>query len=332
MAKWGPADLKQALSQVNFGHVADLLVDSSTADDAAVYRVSDEQAVVVTADFITPVCNDPYTFGAVAVANSMSDVYAMGGEVLVGINLCAFPNKVPNEVLGEILKGGAETMLKGGGVIAGGHTVKDNELKYGLAVVGLVHPQRIIRNAGAQVGDRLVLTKPVGSGAILANFDAFDDPESQFAEIFSTMMQLNKAGAKLMQKFNASAATDITGFGLAYHAGEMAAASEVTVELSLKQLPIFKQYDDVVKRCGLPAAAAKNRLAMEERLQVAAAIKDRADIFFDPQTSGGLLIAVGDQDASALVEELRQAGYSEAAEVGSVKARKAGGALVELSN
>ena len=286
-----------------------LLVGLAEPDDAAVYRLNDEQAVISTTDFFPPVVDDPYAFGAIAAANAMSDVYAMGGDVLFAINLVAFPEDVDPAILSEILRGGAEKVREAGGVIAGGHTVTDREPKYGLAVTGLVHPERVIAKGGAQPGDRLMLTKPLGSGVIttaLKNQRA--DPDDVAAAIES-MSRLNREASQAAQAVGVRAATDITGFGLMGHAHEMAHLSGVRFRFwaeAMPWLPGAARYGEANLFAG---GMGRNMEYFGQWVSFGADVARTVQLLlFDPQTSGGLLLAVPAADEAALSQELAARG------------------------
>jgi selenide,water dikinase len=299
-----------------------LLVGYETADDAAVYRLTGEDAVISTADFITPVVDDPQTFGAVAAANSLSDVYAMGGRPLMALNLTGYPQgKIPVEVLADILAGAAAKCSEAGCVVAGGHTVRDDEIKFGLAVTGLVHPDRVIRNCTARPGDRLVLTKPLGTGALVAALrkGRLTLDSSGYQALVATMTALNKAGL-LLHDQGASAATDVTGFGLTGHALEMARGSNVALTIETRRLPLLP---DAVALCGAGCTCGgtkANAEFTEASLHFAPHLgKDWRGLLHDPQTSGGLLIAIPEDRAEALVSAVLADGAPCAEIIGRVE-------------
>lgn len=279
-----------------------LLVGIDGVDDAGVYKLTDEIALVQTVDFFPPIVDDPYAFGEVAAANALSDVYAMGGVPLTALNILGFPPGMNSDVIGDILRGGADKVAEAGAVIAGGHSVKDNELKYGLAVTGIIHPDRIITNSHARVGDRLILTKPIGTGIVstaVKNNKAGADEERKVIEI---MTALNKIASEEMVRFGAHAATDITGFGLGGHGYEMAAASGVSIEIEFDALRLVPGTVKFAKAGFLTGGANANRQYLEGKISFAPSLEQHAhDIIYDPQTSGGLLIAIADAQA----EELR---------------------------
>ena len=305
---------------------ADLLVGFETADDAAVYRLDAERAIVCTADFITPVVDDPRTFGRVAAANSLSDVYAMGGTPLVALNLLGYPPAaVPDAALGAILAGAAEVCAEAGCAVGGGHTVRDDEVKFGLSVTGIVHPDRILRNSTARPGDRLVLTKPLGTGALIAAVKKGRVDAAGYAALVAAMTTLNRWGADL-HGLGATAATDVTGFGLTGHALEMARGAGVQLVIDPARLPLLPE---AVGLCGegftcggtrANAAFGAGAVAYGEGLG-----EDVIGLLNDPQTSGGLLFAVPADRAAAAIEGVRAAGAPCAVDVGEVRPAAPGG-------
>ncbi len=290
----GPEALAQVLRQLT-KHEAppELLVGLHTADDAAVYRVNDQQAIISTADFFPPVVDDPYVFGAVAAANALSDVYAMGGQVLMAINLVAWPDNLDIAILSEILRGGADIAAEAGAVIAGGHTVTDREPKYGLAVTGMVHPERILTKGGAQPGDMLILGKPLGTGLITTAHKREQVDESDLAAAVASMMQLNRKASEALQRPGVHAVTDITGFGLLGHAWEMASQSLCGMRIEYNALPLLPNVRRYTETGHVTGGAGRNAsylmpyVRIDERLNEV----DR-EILWDPQTSGGLFASI----------------------------------------
>lgn len=295
-----------------------VLVGPETADDAGVYSFGDT-ALVATADFITPFCDDPYRFGWVAAVNSMSDVFAMGGEVLFALNICCFPDdQAPAEVFTSILQGGLDAVVSAGGFVLGGHTVGDRELKYGLAVVGRADPQRLLTNGGAQAGQRLILTKPLGSGAILNAYRGGKLDEEGLEPVLASMERLNATASRLALEHGATGCTDVTGFGLLGHGLEMARASGVELRIEFGSLPTYPGFYEMTAAGVSTKGTRNNRAAAADGFEDAAGLdEDRSALLFDPQTSGGLLICVPADRAEALVDKLRDAGEP-AAEIGEV--------------
>jgi selenide, water dikinase len=298
-----------------------ILVGPETADDAGVFRFGD-RALVATADFITPVCDDPRRFGRVAAANSLSDVYAMGGRPLFALNLCCFPPLDPpdDQALGGILEGAAAALAEAGAVLLGGHSVRDPELKFGLAVIGEADPARLLTNAGAVAGDRLLLTKPLGTGVLINAFKADKLDEAGLEPALREMERLNAEAGRLALEHGVHAATDVTGFGLAGHALGMARASGVGLRLEFARLPLHDGFFELVKR-GISTGCTD-----ANALNVAPVFTDRAgldrirrELLFDPQTSGGLLLSTPPDQAGRLLDALRAGGHR-AAEIGEVLA------------
>jgi len=286
--------LSQVLRHLPKGESDNLLVGLETSDDAAVYYLNPDTALVQTVDFFTPIVDDPYLFGQIAAANSLSDIYAMGGKPLTALNIVAFPNcSLPMEVLQEILRGGAEKIAEAGAIIVGGHTIQDDEPKYGLSVLGTVHPQKVITNAAAEAGDYLVLTKPLGTGIIATALKGELASQEAAEAAGRTMASLNKEAGEAMQKVGAHACTDITGFGFLGHASEMAQGSEVTLEIEVDKLPLLPGVREYASFGLVPAGAYENREYLKEKVEFASSIEEvDRDILFDPQTSGGLLISL----------------------------------------
>jgi selenide,water dikinase len=284
----------------------DVLVGIEYADDAGVIRVSDEIAIIHTTDFFPPMVDDPYTFGRIAAVNALSDVWAMGGRPLAGMNLVSYPlAELGGEALKEILRGGLSAMAEAGAVLAGGHTVEGQELLYGLAVTGTVHPDKIWRNAGAKVGDALVLTKPLGTGLVTTAAKADMADPAHLSTALRWMATLNREAAEVLHAFDPHAVTDVTGFGLAGHLAEMAEASRVAVDVDLAALPLLPGALEAAATGLVPAGAGKNRTSVAAVLKVDEGADElRVDLCLDPQTSGGLLAAVVPERAEDLVRRL----------------------------
>ena len=320
----GPGALTEILQDLPNVKDRDLLVGYDSSDDAAVYRVSDDVAVIETVDFFTPIVDDPYLFGQIAAANALSDVYAMGGEPRVAMNLLCVPNCLPKEDVRAILEGGHSKAVEAGCVIAGGHTIQDNEPKYGLCVTGFVHPERILKNVGAQPGDVLVLTKPIGSGVLTTALKADLISASSRDAVYAHMATLNKAaGDAVRQVSDVHACTDITGFGLLGHSFEMAQGSDVTIRLHGKAIPLMDEALDMAGMGIIPSGAYRNMDYVKPHLAVLPSAQQALlDLAADPQTSGGLLVALPREQAERLLSLLRPfAPWS--AIVGEVSARKA---------
>ncbi len=300
----------------------DLLVGTGTCDDAGVFRLTDDCALVQTTDFFPPLVNDPFAFGRIAAANALSDVYAMGGTPLTALNLVGFPDKVlPLDILVEILRGGADAVREAGAVIVGGHSIRDSEVKYGLAVTGRVHPQRILTNAGARPGDRLVLTKALGTGILCSAAKSGKISEEALAPAIASMSALNRPGAEAAQAVGVHACTDITGYGLVGHAFEMADGSDVTITLEAARVPLLDRTLELAQ-AGVTTRAAKTaRDYLGPRLEIAPALDEPlVDVLANAETSGGLLISVAADRCDALVAELKRRGALVAVVVGTVAA------------
>ena len=280
----------------------DLLVGLARPDDAAIYRLSDDLAVIQTLDFFAPIVDDPYDYGRIAAANAMSDVYAMGGEVRLALNIAAFPDDLDPALLAEIFRGGADSVAEAGGVIAGGHTVIDAEPKYGLSVMGVIHPDAVLRTSGALPGDALLLTKALGTGIVMsAAGQQRDGFEEGLEAAVVSMVQLNRHAAHLARAAGAHAVTDVTGFGLAGHAAEIASQSDVTLVLDIAALPLLPGAERFAELAGATGGGARNRDGLGDRVRVEGGPSDALiDLLYDPQTSGGLLIALPEGDAEAL--------------------------------
>jgi selenide, water dikinase len=295
-------------------------VGFNTSDDAGVYRLTDDMALVSTADFITPPVNDPFIYGQIAAANAISDVYAMGGRPITCLNLVAFPSgKLAPEVLHRIVAGAVDKITESGAVLAGGHTIEDDEPKFGLAVNGIVHPDKLWTNAGARPGDVLVLTKPIGSGVLFnANIKNRVSPEALSACI-AHLTTLNRVACETMQRFEIHAVTDVTGFGLAGHSYEVARASGVTLTVSMDRLPVMNEALEMYRRGVNTGVNPHNRRMVQDFLQMAGDWPAwQQEIIFDPQTSGGLLAAVAPKEADDLVDALHAEGVGHACRIGEV--------------
>ena len=308
----GLATLAQVLRPLHETFAAerfpDLLVGLARADDAAVYRVSDELALIQTVDFFPPVVDDPYTYGQIAAANAMSDVYAMGGEVRLALNVAAFPDDLDPDILAAIFRGGAEKVAEAGAVIAGGHTVFTKEPQYGLSVLGFVHPDAVIRKGGAQPGDALLLTKPLGTGVLLtAAMRDYEGHEPSLAAATGSMARLNRHAAHLARAAGVHAMTDVTGFGLAGHAAEMAEQSGATFVLEAGALPLLPDARRFAEAGAITGGGGRNREQLGDRVRVPDALDGAlTDLVFDPQTSGGLLIALPERAAEQLRAQIEE--------------------------
>ena len=305
----------------------DVLVRHDTYDDAGVVRLSSEIALVQTVDFFTPIVDDPYDFGQIAAANAMSDVYAMGGTPRTALNLvCWPPSGLDLDVLGAILAGGSDKIHEAGCALVGGHSIQDEELKYGLAVTGLVRPADIVTNAGARPGDALVLTKPLGTGILTTALKRGARTADSIAGAVASMKALNGSAMEIARRHGVRAATDITGFGLLGHASQSADAGGVTFAFRAGSLPAFEGARALAVAGHVPGGGEANRAYFGPRVEIGAVAEADVLLAFDPQTSGGLLLAVPGTAADALVAELADQGWSAAAQIGEVEPRGAASA------
>lgn len=329
--KLGSSELAQVLRRV--GHVADpaVLVDASTADDAAVYRLTPDRALVATTDFFTPIVDDPYDFGRIAATNALSDIYAMGGRPLFALNLVAFPRNLlrgEDDILGDILRGGTEAARGAGIAIVGGHSIDDAEPKYGLAVIGEVHPDHVIRNVGARAGDALVLTKPLGTGVISTAIKRETAPADAVAAAVASMTRLNDVASRAMIDAEAHAATDVTGFGLMGHLLEMLRASGVGARINAAAVPLLTGARVLAEAGTIPGGTRRNLQDTAGAVHWAADVDEVMRMLLcDAQTSGGLLISVAPERADSLVDTLGHQGHS-AARIGAIVAGESAVAVV----
>jgi selenide,water dikinase len=303
---------------------ADVIVGTETSDDAGVFRLRRDLAIVNTVDFFTPIVDDPYVFGQIAAANALSDIYAMGAEPRTALNIVGFPRgSLDLQVLTEIIRGGAERARKAGAVVIGGHSIIDAELKYGMAVTGVVHPERVIRNVGVRAGDALVLTKALGTGIITTALKRRAAPAKSVRTAVASMIALNRSASQIMRKFNIHACSDVTGYGLLGHAFEMASGTRVTITLESDRLPLLDDAVRLAEEGSLTGGCRRNRAYLENKVVIDPAIRDGLiEVAFDPQTSGGLLIALSRKHASDLVSNLHASGMKAAGIVGYATSRR----------
>lgn len=283
-----------------------LIVGIDTSDDAAVYKLNDEMATIQTLDFFTPIVDDPYTFGQIAAANSLSDVYAMGGKPIVALNIVCFPNCLDMNILGEILRGGADKVLEAGAVIVGGHTVQDDEPKYGLSVTGIVHPDKVLKNYGSETGDILILTKPIGLGIVNTAIKAGMASKEAYEEAVKIMAYLNKYAGEIITDYNITSCTDITGFSLIGHAYEMAEPYKKTFRIFKDAIPFIKEAKEYANMGLIPAGCYENKRYLEGKYLLKNIEGWMEDILFDPQTSGGLLISCKEADYIDILTRLEK--------------------------
>lgn len=327
-AKVGAGVLAKLLDGLKVRTDPNLLVGFDKSDDASVYKVSDDLALVQTVDFFPPIADDPYTFGAIAATNALSDVYAMGGEPKLALNIMAVPASLPKDAVHQILHGGYDKAYEAGAIITGGHSILDDEPKYGLAVTGFVHPDKVLTNSGAKDGDVLMLSKPLGIGILTTAAKADLVSEDTMAYAVRLMTTLNKSARDAMVKYRVHACTDVTGFALLGHACEMAQGSDVEIHLSVGDIDLIPEALDFARTGILPEGMYRNRSFAEAYVDAGDTELAKQDMLYDPQTSGGLLIAVHPDDADALFEELRSSVPS-AQRIGTVKAYT-GGARIYL--
>jgi selenide,water dikinase len=290
------------------------------SEDAGVYKLNDELAVIQTVDFFTPIVDDAYQFGKIAAANSLSDVYAMGGRPLTALNVVCFPRDMMDiSVLKDILRGGLDKMHEAGVILVGGHTVECPELKYGLSVTGVIHPEKVVLNSGARAGDRLILTKPLGTGIINTAIKAGEAKEEAIDKVIKSMTTLNNTASELMQEVGVNACTDVTGFGLLGHACEMIECSDVGMVINSSTVPYFNEAKELAEMGMIPGGLHRNRDFRKGMVDFSENVPQYlADILFDPQTSGGLLISVPHEKAWMLLEKLHADGVKEAVIIGEV--------------
>jgi len=310
----------QVLRQIPIVFDPNVIVGRLGADDAAVYKLSDDLAVVQTVDFFTPVVDDPYTFGSIAAANALSDVYAMGARPAMALNIAGFPiDKLPLDVLVEILRGGSDKVEEAGISIAGGHTIEDTEPKYGLVVMGLVHPDRIMTNSGAKTGDVLILTKPIGTGIISTAMKAEVAHQESIDAAVEVMSTLNKTAAEKMLEVGVNSCTDVTGFGLLGHLYEMVSASQVGAEISYEKVPLIPGTWELADDLIIPAGTSRNHEYLSDHVIWGDEIEyEQQMILCDAQTSGGLLVSVPAEKSEALIKALEESGALAAARIGKI--------------
>jgi selenide,water dikinase len=315
-----PGDLERALCGLEFPTDSNLIVGLDRADDAGVYKISDDIAIIQTVDFFTPIVDDPYWFGQIAAVNALSDVYAMGGVPKTAMNLIGFPvNQMDMSVLRQILQGGLDKMREADVVLVGGHSVEDGELKYGLSVTGFIHPDRILTKKNIKAGDSLILTKPLGTGIINTAIKGGLASSEIINTVTHLMAKLNREAAEIMYDYPVNACTDITGFGLLGHIAEMVIDTDLGVEIEANSVPFLREALDYAGMGLIPEGAYKNREFRQSMVEISPSVDILLqDILFDPQTSGGLLICVETENADNLLNRLKEKGMTWAAEIGKV--------------
>lgn len=327
-AKVGAGVLAKLLEDLQVHNDENLLVGFDKSDDASVYKINDDTAIVQTVDFFPPIADDPYTYGAIAATNALSDIYAMGGEPKLALNIMAVPKKMPKEAIHELLKGGYSKVYEAGAIITGGHSIHDEEPKYGLAVTGFVHPDKLIKNIGAKPGDVLFLTKPLGIGIITTAAKVDMVSKETYERALSLMMTLNKSAKDVMVKYRVHACTDVTGFGLLGHGSEMALGSGVELHIDVSKIDLIEEALELATIGMLPEGMYRNMDFAHKYVNGSKVSRAKVDMLYDPQTSGGLLIAVDPLDADAMYDELKQCVPS-AQRIGVVK-KYSGGRSIYL--
>ena len=302
-AKLPQGMLREAVSRIPHFSDPNLLVGFDTADDGAVYKLTDDLAIISTLDFFPPMVSDPYLFGKIAAANALSDIYAMGGEVVSALNIVCFPEEEDPAILAEILRGGAEKVLEAGGVLCGGHSINDKEPKYGLSVTGTVHPDKIMYNNRCLAGDRIILTKPLGVGMITASYRAGAASRESYLLATASMEKLNKYASETAKQYRVHSCTDVTGFGFLGHLNEMT-TSEYSIHVEAGKVLYFKEAERLAAEYLMTGGGAKNRRFLQDKVDLQGLTMPMEEILFDPQTSGGLLLCVHKDDADALLTEL----------------------------
>ena len=308
MAKLAPSDLAQVLSKLPPQNNENVIVGFENSDDAGVFRLNDQTALVQTLDFFTPIADDPQIYGQIAAINSLNDVYAMGGTPLTALSIVCYPQKGDWDILGEILLGGQKALNNENVVILGGHSVDDAEIKFGYSITGIIEPSRVIKNSESKSGDVLILTKPIGTGVISTGIKFEKASEAAKSAALKTMTTSARDASKVMQKYGANACTDITGFGLLGHAFEMAKASKVTFQIESKKVPLLPEVLDLIEQKMLTRGDKNNRDYVGETVKISERVsKEMQSALFDPQTAGGLLISVKEEMAQTYLEEIENA-------------------------
>lgn len=295
--------LQNALSNIPLADDPDLLVGFDTSDDGAVYRLSDDLAIISTLDFFPPMVDDPFLFGKIAAANALSDIYAMGGKVVSALNVVCFPEDEDPYILGEIMRGGAEKVAEAGGVLCGGHSISDKELKYGLSVTGIVHPDKVLFNNRCETGDMIILTKPLGTGLVTASYWSGHASGESYQQAIASMQRLNKYALEAATGYRVHSCTDVTGFGLLGHLNEMV-TPDYSVHVTAGNIPYIPESERLASEYLITGGGAHNRIYMEDLVDIQGVPMPLEEIMYDPQTSGGLLICVHKDDADALLAEL----------------------------
>ncbi|MDO4326933.1 MAG: selenide, water dikinase SelD [bacterium] len=318
-AKLGPGALQRVLEKIPKTYDPNLLIGYDSSDDAAVYRLTDELAIVQTLDFFPPMVEDPYTFGQIAAANALSDIYAMGGDVKTALNIVCFPEAMDLNVLGQILLGGSEKVREAGGVLAGGHSIADDSVKYGLSVTGTIHPDKVFANTGCEEGDALILTKPLGVGIVCTASRVGEASEPAMNLAVRSMSTLNKYASEIVRKYRTHGCTDVTGFGFLVHLCEML-GERYSAEIWKDKIPFIPECEEYVEEFYLTAAGQRNRNHVQDKVEFQNCSFAMEEILYDAQTSGGLLVSMDAEDARTAIAEIEALGLP-CAIVGRVTAR-----------
>lgn len=306
-AKLGPGILARVLNNLPKTYDPNLLIGFDGSDDAAVYKLTDDLAIVQTLDFFPPMVEDPYIFGQIAAANALSDIYAMGGDVKTALNIVCFPEAMDLNILGKIMLGGSEKVREAGGVLAGGHSIADSDVKYGLSVTGVIHPDKVFANSGCKVGDALILTKPLGVGIVCTASRMKAAFKEAYDLAVKSMTTLNKYASEILRKYRLHGCTDVTGFGFLGHLCEMV-TDQATARIYKEKVPYIPECEDYVEEFYLTAAAQRNRNHVQDKVEFRNCSFATEEILYDPQTSGGLLASVDKEDVPAIMEELEKLG------------------------
>ena len=312
-------DLMQVLRHLPRFNNPNLIFGYDTVGDAGVYKISDDIAIVQSVDLLTPIADDAFIFGEIAADNSLSDLYVMGAKPITALNIIGFPTKLDLTYLEKIIQGGSSKIEQAGAVILGGHTIKDEELKYGLAITGIIHPKKILTNENAQVGDKIILTKPIGTGIISTALKNNKASEEAVQKINDSMRELNNVAAETMMEFRINACTDVTGFGLLGHALQLAQASNVSLRLYCDEVPMFEEAFEYVELSLIPGGTIKNKSFVESNVQFYPSISETKRVLLcDAQTSGGLLISTPEEESVSVLQRLKERGIKNASIIGEV--------------
>ena len=321
-AKLGPKVLEKALTKLPEGFKdKNLLVGFDTSDDCAVYKIDEKTSIVQTLDFFPPMISDPYVFGQIAATNALSDVYAMGSKPITALNIVCFPPELDPDILGQILKGGAEKVKEANCSLCGGHSISDDSIKYGLSVTGIVDTDKFLKNNGSKVGDKLIITKPLGVGICLTAYNNGIATEEDYQKCIKSMTTLNKYAAEVLTKYKISALTDVTGFGLGIHLKEML-NENTSAEIYIDEVPLVSNnIKDYIEKEMITGAASRNVTAIKDQLEILSKIGYKEELIYDPQTSGGLLCAIDKEDADKAIIELKNIGV-DCAIIGTITTKR----------